>query len=138
VFPNALAGKAAQVLGNPDTRHTYTYVPDIGKALAILGERDEALGQSWHIPSPETITTREFLARVFQEAGQPFKVMTATKPLLMVMGLFNPPMRELQKTYYQFSAPFIMDHSKFARAFGNIATPLDEAIRTTVAWYRGQ
>ena len=71
VFPAALAGKGAQVLGNVDLPHTYTYIPDIGKALVILGEADEALGQVWHIPSAETVTTRQFLELVYQESGQP-------------------------------------------------------------------
>jgi nucleoside-diphosphate-sugar epimerase len=29
-----------------------------------------------------------------------------------------------------------MDHSNFARTFGDHATPLEEAIRQTVRWYR--
>jgi nucleoside-diphosphate-sugar epimerase len=138
VFANALAGKAAQVIGKLDVPHTYTYMPDIGKALVILGERDEALGQAWHIPSPQTVTTREFLTKVFQEVGRPPKIMTATKPLLWTMGLFTPMMRELLKTYYQFDAPFVVDHHRFAQTFGDVATPLDQAIHTTVEWYRAR
>src|SRR5919108_4026782 len=43
IFARGVAGKAAQVIGDPDMPHSYTYVPDIGKGLVILGERDEAL-----------------------------------------------------------------------------------------------
>ena len=60
LFYPAVTGKAAQFIGNPDMPHTYTYMPDIGRALVILGEHDEALGGAWHIPSPKTVTTREF------------------------------------------------------------------------------
>ena len=31
VFPAALAGKTATVLGDPDQPHTYTFIPDIGR-----------------------------------------------------------------------------------------------------------
>ena len=31
LFPAALAGKTASVLGDPDQPHTYTYIPDIGE-----------------------------------------------------------------------------------------------------------
>jgi nucleoside-diphosphate-sugar epimerase len=58
VFGRAVAGKSAQVAGDPDQPHTYTYVPDIGRGLVVLGEREEALGRAWHLPSPETVTTR--------------------------------------------------------------------------------
>jgi predicted ATP-dependent Lon-type protease len=37
---------------------------------------------------------------------------------------------------YEFEEPFIMDQGKFERAFGMKATPLAEAIKTTVAWFK--
>ena len=39
---------------------------------------------------------------------------------------------------YEFEEPFVVDHSKFERAFGDHATPLKEAIGDTVRWYRGK
>src|SRR5918998_3061820 len=53
VFGQAVKCKSAQVVGDPDQPHTYTYAPDIGRGLVILGEREEALGRAWHLPSPE-------------------------------------------------------------------------------------
>ena len=38
VFLPALDGKTAQLLGDPDMLHTYTYIPDIGSSLVVLGE----------------------------------------------------------------------------------------------------
>jgi nucleoside-diphosphate-sugar epimerase len=95
VFPAALDGKAIQVLGNPDMPHTYTYMPDIGRALVILGEQEDALGQAWHIPSAETVTTRKILAMICEETGQSLKIQTTPKLLLQVMGLFNAVLREM-------------------------------------------
>jgi nucleoside-diphosphate-sugar epimerase len=136
VFYPALAGKAAQAMGNLDLPHTQTYIPDIGRGLVILGEREEALGQAWHLPSPETVTSRQFIEMVFEETGHPPKIQVLPKFLLKILSLFNPTLRELDEMLYEFEEPFILDHSKFERAFGNHATPLREAIRTTVAWFR--
>ncbi|GIK62746.1 MAG: epimerase [Chloroflexota bacterium] len=136
LFLAALAGKAAQVIGNPDLPHTYSYVPDIGKALVTLGEREEALGQIWHLPAPETVTTREFVNRVYQETGHTPRLQVANKFILRAMGLFVPPLRELVEMYYEFNESFIMSHDKFAKAFGADVTPLQEAIHATVAWFR--
>jgi nucleoside-diphosphate-sugar epimerase len=58
VFARALEGKPAQVLGNPDVPHTVTYIEDFARALVTLGEREEALGQVWHVPNPESVTIR--------------------------------------------------------------------------------
>lgn len=136
VFPAALAGKTVQVMGDPDLLHTYTYAPDIGEALAILGEEDVALGQVWHIPSPETVTTRAFIQMIFEESGHPPKIQAAPKIILRGLALFNADLREALEMIYQFEEPFVLDASKFQKTFGMQATPLPEAIRATVAWYR--
>lgn len=136
VIPNVLVGKPAQLLGNLDLPHTQTYMPDIGKALVILGERDEAAGQAWHIPSPKTLTQREFVTLLFEEAGHPPKIQSVPKLALRALGLFNSMMREVLYTYYQFEEPFIMDSSKFEKTFGMQATPLEQAIPATIQWYR--
>lgn len=141
MFGPALAGKSVQILGDPDAPHTYTYMPDIGRALVMLGECDEAFGQAWHIPSAETVTPRRFVGMIAEEAGLKPKISAIRKsPLralaLPLMGLFIPPLRGYDEVLYQFDEPFIVDASKFERLFGGFATPLRDAIRETVAWYR--
>jgi nucleoside-diphosphate-sugar epimerase len=136
VFGRAVEGKSAQVAGDPDQPHTYTYVPDIGRGLVILGERQEALGRAWHLPSPETLTTRQFVEMIFEEVGKPARVQAAPKIVLRAMGLFNPGIREMIEMLYEFEEPFVVDDSDFTRTFGEQATPLREAIQRTVRWYR--
>ncbi len=136
LFYPALEGKAFQCLGNPDMPHTYSYIPDIGKGLVILGEHDEAFGQVWHLPNAKAVTTRQFAEMVYAESGHPLRIQTAPRLLVRGMGLFIPMMRELGEMIYEFEEPFVVDHSKFVKAFGNHATPLDEAVRTTVKWFR--
>ena len=136
VFGRAVAGKSAQVAGDPDQPHTYTYAPDIGRGLVVLGEREEALGRAWHLPSSETVTTRRFVETIFEEVGKPARVQVAPKILLRAMGLFNPPLRETIEMLYEFEEPFVVDHSAFERTFGMHATLLRDAIRETVRWYR--
>lgn len=136
VFYPALAGKGAQILGDPDRLHTYTYMRDIGKALVILGERDEALGQAWHIPSARTLTTRQFINKIYEQLGKEPKIAVMPNFLLNILSLFIGDLREVKEMLYEFEEDFVVDHSKFERAFGNHATPLDEAIRTTIEWYK--
>jgi nucleoside-diphosphate-sugar epimerase len=138
VFGRAVQGKSAQVAGDPDQPNTYTYAPDVGSGLVILGKREEALGQAWHLPSPETLTTRQFVEMIFEEVGKPARIQAASKILLRAMGLFDPGMREMIEMLYEFEEPFVVDHSKFQQAFGEQATPLREAIGETVRWYRSK
>ncbi len=136
LFYPAVTGKAAQFIGNPDMPHTYTYMPDIGRALVILGEHDEALGGAWHIPSPKTVTTREFFTQVYRAAGHEPKIQVMPKLMVKGLKLFVPILREVDEMAYEFDEPFIMDSSKFERVFGMEATPMDTAIETTVAWFK--
>jgi nucleoside-diphosphate-sugar epimerase len=136
VFGRAVQGKSAQVAGDPDQPHTYTYAPDIGRGLVVLGEREEALGRAWHLPNPETLTTRRFVETIFEEVGKPARVQAAPKIVLRAMGLFNPGIRETIEMLYEFEEPFVVDDSRFEQAFGEQATLLREAIRETVRWYR--
>jgi nucleoside-diphosphate-sugar epimerase len=71
VFANAVAGRRADFLGNPDLLHTYSYVPDVAAGLATIGTDERAIGQVWHLPGPETVTTRVLLELVAGEADMP-------------------------------------------------------------------
>ncbi len=138
VFIPALRGKTASVPGNLDLPHTYTFIHDFGAALVTLGERDEALGQAWHVPNPETLTTRQVLTMIFAELGTPPRMSGMSRWMMALAGIFIPAARETVEMMYEFEQPFIVDHRKYAQAFGDHATPMREAIRQTIAWYRSQ
>jgi nucleoside-diphosphate-sugar epimerase len=133
----ALQGKGAQLVGNLDVPHTYTYIKDFSRALVTVGERDDALGQAWHTPNDQPrLTQREIMTLFFQEIGKPARMSGANRLMMQLLGLFVPSVRELVPLMYQFEKPYIVDSSKFERAFGVKATPLREAVRETVAWFR--
>ena len=136
VFARALEGKPAQVLGNPEVPHTATYIEDFARALVTLAEQDEALGEVWHVPNAETVTARRFVQMVFEAAGHPPRLRPAPRWGIAMAALFNPTLRAVKEQLYQSEGPWVVDSSKFERAFGWRATPLPEAIRATVAWFR--
>lgn len=135
VFPNLLRGKAASVMGDPDQPHTFTYIRDFARVLVLIAEKPEAAGQVWHVPSAETLTTREFIERAAKIAGVPAKVSAMPKGMMNFLSLFIPILRELKEVVYQFEQPFIVDGSKVQQTYGFTPTPLDEAISDTVDWY---
>ncbi len=136
VFEFALAGKAASVTGDPALPHTYTFVDDFAKGLVTLGEHDRALGQTWHVPSAETMSTRRFIELIFEELGTPPRIQVAPRWMISLVGIIDPVARELPEILYQTEQPFIVDHSKYERAFGANTTPHRQAIHATLDWYR--
>ena len=132
----AMRGKAASLVGKLDIPHTYSYIDDFGKALVTLGERDEALGQVWHVPNPPTLTQRQLMTLFFEELGMPAKMSGMGKLMMSLGGLFIPEARESVEMMYEFERPFVVDHSKYAGTFGEHFTPHDEAVKQTIVWYR--
>jgi nucleoside-diphosphate-sugar epimerase len=137
LFPAALGGKTASVLGDPDQPHTYSYIPDIGEGLAVLGEHPDAAGQVWHLPNdPNTRTTRELVDVVYRLAGQPSTRLRQVHPLLIrLAALTNRTLRELLEMQYQFEEPFIVDSSKISNTLGVGATSIEQALADTLATY---
>lgn len=137
VFYPLLRGKPAQLIGRTDVPHTHTYVKDFGMALVTLGERDEADGQAWHVPNDQPRMTQAELVRLFaEEAGVEPKLSGMGKTMMAIGGLFIPEARETVEMMYEFDKSFVIDSSKFETTFGRQATPIREAIRETVKWYR--
>jgi nucleoside-diphosphate-sugar epimerase len=136
-FYPLMQGKPAQLIGRTDLPHPHTYVKDFGKALVILGERNEADGQAWHVPNDQPTITQGELVRMFaEEAGVEPKINSMGKLMMRIGGLFIPEAKETVEMMYEFDQPFIVDSSKFEKTFGMKATPMREAVRETVAWYK--
>jgi nucleoside-diphosphate-sugar epimerase len=141
-FGPFLNGKKVQLFADPDVPHSVSYVGDVGRAMVTVGAHDEALGRAWHVPNAPAVTMRAFAALVGEETGivprLSFMPRSITRAMLPMMGVAVPPMRGLVENLYIFYEPYVVDHSAYAAAFGDHATPLREAIHQTVVWARGK
>ncbi len=140
LFSPAVSGKPVHLWANIDVPHSLTFIRDIGRTMVTLGAHDDAFGQAWHVPNAPAVTLREFVTLVCEEAGVPVRVSAiprgAMGALLPLLGIFIPPLRGLRENLYIAYEPYIVDHSKYEQRFGNHVTPLREAVRETVRWYR--
>ncbi|MGW3182849.1 NAD-dependent epimerase/dehydratase family protein [Kitasatospora sp. NPDC001119] len=137
VLPNLLKGRPVATLGDPDAPHSWTYLPDVARAMAELAGEERAWGRAWHVPTAPPLSVRAMVERLATEAGGgPVPVRRLPAAALAVAGLFSPLLRELRETRYQFDRPFTVDCSAYEAAFTVRATPLEEQLRATVAWWR--
>ncbi len=136
LFEAAIKGKRVPWLGSLDFPHTVSYAPDMGRAIAILGERDDADGRVWHLPSDRAVTGREFIAMVAGALDRPLRPTATTPGMVKLAGVLVPMIREVVELIEQWTQPFVADWSSFQRAFGPFeVTPNADAIRETVRWY---
>lgn len=129
-------GRAADVFGDPDARHSVTHVPDLAETLVRVAERPDAWGRAWHAPSAPAVTQRELVALVAAAAGTTPKLRVLKPWMLRLVGRFNPGARETVEMLYEFDADFVLDSSAAERALGFTPTPLAEAAAATVAAWR--
>ncbi|RSS81017.1 NAD-dependent epimerase/dehydratase family protein [Streptomyces sp. WAC06614] len=138
VIPPLLRGKAVSTLGDPDAPHSWTYLPDVARALVEVAGEERAWGRAWHVPTEPALSVREMVDRLARQAGTaPVAVRGLPAPALALAGLFSPLLRELKEVRYQFDRPFLVDSSAYEAEFGVRATPVDEQVKATVDWWRG-
>jgi nucleoside-diphosphate-sugar epimerase len=98
-FGPLLAGKKVQMFADPDMPHSVSFVGDVGRAMVMVGARDEALGQPWHVPNAPAVTLRAFAELVRQETGtlprMSYVPRAVTRVLLPALGLAVPPIARL-------------------------------------------
>lgn len=138
LFPQVSEGGTVWYPGDPDQPHTYTYVRDFARALVTLGVHESALGTVWHVPSADTLTTREFVALAGEVAGTDPTVRGVPSWLLGVLGYVVPTLGQLTETGYQRTEPFVVSSEQFEENFDVEPTPHREALAATVEWYRSR
>jgi nucleoside-diphosphate-sugar epimerase len=134
LFQPALQGKSVNLIGRLDQAHTFTYAPDFGRALAIAGMNDAALGRPWHVPSAPAITQQQLIDLIAAVVNKPVKPLMAGGFLLRAIGLFNPTINEMVEMLYEWIKPFVVESNDFTAQFGMQPTPIAEAVRATLEW----
>ena len=134
VFEIAARGTRAQMIGPIDVPHEFVFVPDVGPVVETLTRTPEAYGRWWHLAGAGTITQREVAAKAYALAGREPRLMVVGKPMLRVLGLFNPILREMVEMNYLMSEPLVLDDRALQALIGPIKkTSYDEGIRLAFA-----
>jgi nucleoside-diphosphate-sugar epimerase len=128
-------GRQPRVVGSLDQPHSYTYVEDYARALVVAALDSRAHGRAWIVPNDRTLTARQAASVFFTSAGRQARLGRISRPMVVAAGLFDPLIREVTEMLYQKEEPYVVDGSRFASLFDFHATPLEEGVRRTLAWY---
>jgi nucleoside-diphosphate-sugar epimerase len=133
-LPALRTGRRAWVVGDPDARRSWAYLPDVAATLATLGTDERALGRAWHVPNDAPRSQRQALDDLARGLGVPPVPVTGIPwPVLRAVGVAVPMMREVVAIRHQWDQDYVSDATATTATFGLTATPWDEVVRETVA-----
>jgi nucleoside-diphosphate-sugar epimerase len=121
--------QTAQWMGDVNKLHSFCYIPDMGRAMYLLGQHPESDNQVWHLPAAKPMRGKQFLelaASIYKVKPKYFKV---NKLMLFVIGLFDKLIMGTVEMYYQCSNDYIFDSSKFEKAFNFKPTSYEDGIK---------
>lgn len=124
------SGKAPQWLYAGDKKHSFTYIPDAGKATAFLSQRSDAWNQTWNLPTDASFPSGQEITAILNKLlNKNLKLQVMPDWLISILGLFISPLREIKELKYQTAEDYCLDSSKIDRAYGLKATPIEEGLR---------
>jgi len=132
IKPLRIGGKA-NLLGSVNSKHSYTFTPDAGKATALLGNTADAYNQVWHLPTAaEPFTGAQWAWLVASELGVKPSYQRVNRYMVWILGFITPIMKEILEMMYQNKTDYIFDSSKFEKRFGIKPTPYHIGIKETI------
>lgn len=119
----------AMWLGNAHMKHSFTYVPDTGRALYALAKDPLSDNQIWHLPTAPPRTGIEFIALAADVFHVKAEYRTINRFMLNAIGLFNKLISETAEMYYQYQHDYIFSSAKFENKYGIKPTSYEEGVK---------
>lgn len=133
VIKSMKAGKNPQWLYSGDKKHSFTYIPDAGKATAFLALQENSWNQTWNLPTdPSYPSGKEITSIINRLLSQNAKLQVMAPWLISVLGIFIPVLREVKELRYQSDQDYCLDSSKIEKAYGLKPTPIEQGLRESI------
>jgi nucleoside-diphosphate-sugar epimerase len=121
-------------MGDLDKRHSWAYLPDLGRAFVAVAERRQTLGafENFHFAG-HWVSHGQIMTAIEAALGRPMQVRPFPWWLIRLIGLFNPIMRDLFEMRYIWQNEMeLVDPHLDALLGAGVTTPFEEAVRVTV------
>jgi len=119
----------AQWIGDVEKLHNFSYIPDMGRAMYLLGQNPESDNQVWHMPTAKPLTGKQFIEMVAKIYGVEPKYFAIKKFMMQLAGLFDKITKEMVEMYYQYDHDYNFNSDKFEKAFNFKPTTYEDGIK---------
>lgn len=107
--------------GPMDRMHAWAYLPDVARAMVGLAEKRAAFApfESFGFPG-HAVTGQNLVDAIERVSGRKLKVKGLSWPMIRLLGLAMPQMREVAEMSYLWRTPHAIDGSKLAATLPNL------------------
>jgi nucleoside-diphosphate-sugar epimerase len=141
-FEQIITKQTAELVGNKEKIHTFTFVEDIPEALFTLALDDKNNGETFHLPTTdEMLTQAQFAQLACTKAGTDIKKYVEIKGLMLfIFSFFAPILKEFKEMLYQFENDYVFDSTKIYQWYPSLkkATSYSEGLQKTVDYYKSK
>ncbi len=137
-WPKILAGKKVVLLGSLEVPRSFSYMPDVVQTMITIAADERAWGKPWHVPNAAPLTQRQVVEAFAHAAGTTSRCSTIPRGIIKAMGTFNPIMKAVLETWYQFDSPWVADSTHTEQMFNLHATPFARGAAETATWWRAR
>lgn len=121
-------------MADRNLRHSWAYLPDLGRAFARVAERRETFGpfENFHFAG-HWVSHGQMMAAIQAAAPKPLKPSLMPWWLLRAMGLFDPVMRDIFEMRYLWTHEMELVDPRLDALLGpGVLTPFETAVGETV------
>lgn len=134
-----LKGKKAYYIGPLEAKREFIYTPDLAHIVLQLGKQRTCYMQNWNVPGGLKLSGLELQEILSAYAKEKVKLTPIKKPMLALLGIFQPFLREVLELYYLYAAPVHLDGTKLKHALNELTyTPADLSLEQTYEWIKNQ
>ena len=138
VFANAAKKKPVNWLVTADVPHQFVFTPDAGRVMYLLSKKkDLPAFANYNFGGYEVASVKELAKMISSITGGPDKVNVIPKWMIGILALFNPVVKEIKENFYMFENNVRLNDEKLKKDLPEFRpTPIEEALRETVEWFR--
>lgn len=130
VFNRVKNDKRAFVPINDSVLRTLIWTPDASRALVLLGNTPDAYGETWHLPTDDSITYKEIISKAEKVLGRKIKYTIVPMWLFKIGSLFNQQVKELTELLPRYKYDNVFKSNEFKENFPDFkVTTYEEGIR---------
>ncbi|MBO0441233.1 NAD-dependent epimerase/dehydratase family protein [Candidatus Enterococcus ikei] len=133
IFENINQGKKLRVPLNDSSLRTLIWTPDASRAMALIGNTEDAYGQTWHLPCDDSKTYSEIInfSEQILKKKLPYTVLKMWQ--FNLGSRFSHQLKELKELLPRYQEDNIFVSDKFKERFPEFKiTTMEEGIQQIV------